>query len=104
MTASVSRFPTPGTLFSPDLGVPEASHEMVVDHARGLHEGVADRRADEGEAAPLKVLAHCIGHIRPGRHLLVRLPRVLERDAPDKPPDEVVESPELPLDPEKRLG
>src|SRR5438093_2178586 len=29
--------------------VTEAGHEMVVDQARGLHEGVTDRRADELE-------------------------------------------------------
>src|SRR5918994_2101297 len=33
----------------------EAAGEVVVDEARALHEGVADRRADEGEAAPLQI-------------------------------------------------
>src|SRR5947199_1454275 len=33
------------------LGVAEALHEMVVDHPHRLHERIADRRADEPEAA-----------------------------------------------------
>ena len=33
------------------LGVTEAVDDVVVDEAGGLHEGVADRRADEAEAA-----------------------------------------------------
>jgi hypothetical protein len=43
-----------GPLRSPQtshLGVPEAVDEVIVDHAHGLHEGVADGRAHELEAA-----------------------------------------------------
>ena len=39
-------------------GMPEARCRVVVDHADGLHERVADRRADEAEAAPPERLAH----------------------------------------------
>lgn len=45
-------------MFSPQLtsrkiSVPEARDDVVVDEAASLHERVADRRADEAEAAPL---------------------------------------------------
>ena len=35
------------------LAVAKAGDEVVVDHAGGLHEGVADRGADKTEAASL---------------------------------------------------
>ena len=41
-----------------DLGVAKAGDDVVVDHARRLHERVADGRSHEAEAAPLQVLAH----------------------------------------------
>ena len=40
-----------------DLPAAEAFDDMVVDHSRGLHVGIADRRADELKAALLEVLA-----------------------------------------------
>src|SRR3984957_428099 len=36
------------------FGVAEAVHRMVIDHAGGLHEGVADGGADKAEAALLE--------------------------------------------------
>lgn len=42
---------------APDLSVPKATDHVVVHHADSLHEGVADRRADEPEAAPLEIAA-----------------------------------------------
>ena len=54
---------------------------MVVHHASGLHEGVADRRAYEAEAALLQIFAHGVGFrrsrgnvFRPARDALHRLP------------------------------
>ena len=41
-----------------ERGVAEAGGVVVVDHAGGLHEGVADGGTDEAEAAALKVFAH----------------------------------------------
>ncbi len=41
-----------------ELSVAEALDQVVVDHADGLHEGVADRGADELEAPTLQVFAH----------------------------------------------
>jgi hypothetical protein len=39
----------------------EARGEVVVDHAAALHEGVADGRAAEVEAALAEVFAHGVG-------------------------------------------
>ena len=41
-----------------ELPVAEAAHQVVVDEPGGLHEGVADRRPDELEAAAAEVFAH----------------------------------------------
>jgi hypothetical protein len=43
---------------SGELLVAEAGGQMVVHHAYGLHEGVADGGADEGESALLQVFAY----------------------------------------------
>src|SRR6185437_5000202 len=40
------------------LLVSMAADDVVVDHARGLHEGIADGRADELEAGLLQRLGH----------------------------------------------
>jgi hypothetical protein len=40
------------------LIIPEAADQMVVDHADGLHEGVANRGADELEAVVFQRFAH----------------------------------------------
>jgi hypothetical protein len=42
---------------SKNLGIPEALGHVIVDHAGGLHERVADRRADEAEPTLLQVFA-----------------------------------------------
>ena len=44
-----------------NLGIAEAVHQMVVDHADRLHVGVDDRRSDKAEAALLQVLAERVG-------------------------------------------
>jgi hypothetical protein len=36
-----------------NLPVPKAGHQVIVDHAHGLHQGVADGGAHEGEASLL---------------------------------------------------
>src|SRR2546429_9862584 len=48
------------------LDVAEALHEMVVDHPHRLHERIADRRADEPEAAVDERGAHPIRFAGPG--------------------------------------
>ena len=89
---------------SPDLGVPEAVHEVVVDHPRGLHQGVADRRADEREPRRFRsLLIASDSPVRAGTSWRDP-PCVPDRAAPDESPDEGVEAAELPLDLEERPG
>ena len=47
-----------------------AGHEMIVDHADRLHEGIDDGRPDELEAARRKLLRHRLRQRRLRRHLL----------------------------------
>src|SRR6185503_9643838 len=89
-------------LFHPQLAVAIAAGEMVVDHAGRLHEGVADGRADEAEAALLQVLAHRV-RFGGARRDVVALAPVLDRLAADELPDVAVERAELLLHGEKRL-
>ena len=77
---------------------------MVVDHARRLHEGVADGRADEVEAALFQILAHGVRFGVCARHLLQRLPRVLLGLAADKLPDVGIKAAELAPEPPGRPG
>lgn len=41
-----------------EFRVTEAINRVVIDHATGLHKGVADGRTDKSEAALLQVFAH----------------------------------------------
>lgn len=50
------------------LGVAVAVLGVVHDHARGLHQGVADGRPDEGEPGFFQPFAHCQRLGRDGRH------------------------------------
>ena len=77
---------------------------MVVDHADGLHEGVADGGADEFEAAFFQVLAHRVGLLGRGGNLLERFPLVLNRSSADEGPDIRIETAELLLHGQKGLG
>ena len=72
--------------------MPETVHEMVVDHTGRLHERVADRRADESEAACLQRLRHRIGLSRARRHIAGTPPAIDLRRAADKGPRQCVEA------------
>src|SRR3981081_1184550 len=74
-----------------------AADDMVVDHARSLHEGVEDGRADELEAGFLQRLGHGVALGRLGRHVLETLGPVLLRLAADEAPQKLCE-PDLVLD------
>src|SRR5712664_1771745 len=74
-----------------DLAPAEAADEVVVHHARGLHEGVADRRADEGEAARLELPAQRLRHVGHRRHLPRLPPAILDRPPADLAPHPGVE-------------
>src|SRR6478672_5214154 len=90
----------------PQLSVPVALDEMVVDHPYRLHEGIADRAADEPEAAALQVLAHRVGLGRASGNILERLASVLPRLTADKAPNISVERAMLLLNGQKcfRVG
>ena len=51
--------------FSPSKTI----HNVIVDHARGLHVRIADRRADKLESALLQVFAQGIG-LSAGRRVI----------------------------------
>ena len=59
-----------------ELVVPRAGDEVVIDHAGGLHKGVADSGADECEAAFFERLAHGVGLGRRCGNLLDGSPMV----------------------------
>ncbi len=42
----------------PDLVVSKTGGEMIIDHTRCLHEGIADGRVDEGKSSVLEILTH----------------------------------------------
>ena len=64
---------------------------MIVDETGGLHECVANRRADEAEAALEQGLTELDGEIGFGRDLLEMRPAVLDGLAADEIPNEIVE-------------
>src|SRR5213075_2920315 len=55
-----------------DFVIAETGHQMVVDQAGGLHDGVDDGGADEFEAAFEQVLAQDFGRLGLGGDLLHR--------------------------------
>ena len=77
---------------------------MIVGHADGLHERVADRRSDESKAALAKVFAHRFGDGRRRRKIFGIAASAYDRFTLGESPDERVEGAELALDLEKRFG
>src|SRR5215475_8072401 len=89
-----------------ELSVTEAGEEMVVDHASGLHEGVADCGANETETTLLQIFAHSVGLFCFGWNLFVLLPGICDRLATDKLPNIRIETSKLFLHSQKsaRVG
>ena len=81
----------------------EAVDRMVVDHATGLHECVADGGAHKSEATLFEILAHSSRRLRLDRHLTERGPAVNDRFAVDELPDVGVEAAEFVLGAQKGL-
>ena len=75
--------------------VAETRNQMIVDHARALHEGVANGRADEAEAALLQIFAEGVGFGGLCREAFVGFPSVLFGLAADEAPDVGVEGAEF---------
>src|SRR5262249_44067557 len=80
----------------------ETAAQVVVHHAGGLHESVADRRAHESEASPEQIPAHRPRRVGLGRAVAMSAPRVLRRVAADELPDVGIEASVLALHRQER--
>ena len=81
----------------------KAASRVIVDEPGRLHERVADRRADEFEAAPEQIFAERVRVLRSARQVLQRPWTVHQRRTTDETPDVGVEGSELLLDGEEGL-
>jgi len=63
--------------------------EMIVDHARGLHESIDGRRADEPEAFRLQGFRNALGNLRFSRGVGKALEFVLPGRSIQLRPDEM---------------
>src|SRR5579885_2168573 len=86
------------------IGVTEAAHGVIVHQADRLHESVADRGADELEAAILQLFAHRVRFWCARGNLLGKLPAVDARLTVDELPDVAIEAALLLLYREERFG
>lgn len=68
---------------------------MIVDHADGLHQGVADGRADKVASALFEVFTHSIRLLGIGRYLSQRCPGILPGRPVHIAPEERVKRAEL---------
>src|SRR5438034_10194369 len=100
-TKSAARARPPRMMMALRISPAEAVRAVVVDHAHRLHVRVADGRADELETALQKILAQCIGLRRLHRHLVAAID---QRLSVHKTPDIGIETAELLLHREERLG
>ncbi len=76
---------------------------MIVDHTNGLHERVANRRADEREAPAFQVLTHGIRNRRVAGNVAWRFPSIGERPAINECPNILIKVADLFLDQQKNL-
>ena len=58
---------------------------MVIDHAGGLHHGIADGGTGKGETAGAQVAAHRFGFLGPRGEFAVFPEAVTDRPATDRP-------------------
>src|ERR1051326_229117 len=77
--------------FARELRVTEAVADVVVDHPRCLHEGIADGGSHEAKAESTQIAAHGVRLGRCGRNVSMTPPVRLQRLAPDKAPNVSVE-------------
>ena len=84
--------------------VPKASHQMIVDHADGLHVRVHDRAADKLEAALLEVFAEGVGFLGSCRQVLHTREPILNRLAAHETPNVLVKRAKFFLNVKKLLG
>ena len=86
-----------------DLSMPEAAHQVIIDHSGGLHKSVADRGANKVETAAFQILAHGSGFSGFCRNTLTVPPPVRDRTSTGKLPDISIKTLELFLHSQKRL-
>ena len=72
-----------------ELSVAVAILRVVHDHARGLHQRVANRRADEGETGLFQAFAHLHGDWRDRWHLGAILEMIDHRCAANERPEKL---------------
>ena len=77
---------------------------MVVHHPDSLHEGVADRGADEAESTLFQIFAQRVRFPGAAGYLPGRSPSIRLRLAADERPDVAVEGAKLFLNGQKRLA
>src|SRR5207248_1242046 len=85
-----------------DFRATKTRDEVVVHHADGLHERIADRRTDEAEAALDQGVAHGVGFARARGQLAQATPPVLLGYASHEGPEEHAEAALPLLEREKR--
>src|SRR5262249_59434226 len=73
-----------------------AVHGVIVHHAGGLHERVADRRSHEAKSAPHEIARHRLRLRGLRRHVARPAPAVLEGRASDEGPQIAIEVPDVP--------
>src|ERR1700688_2411994 len=76
---------------------------MIVDHASSLHEGIANRGANEAKTAPLQVLAQSVRFGGRGGQALRTAPPVYFGLAANEAPDVPVKAPKFIANREKGL-
>src|SRR5580704_11885357 len=84
--------------------MPEATDQVIVDHAGGLHKCVTNCRANEFEAAFSKIFAHRVGMRSAGRHVFCMLPAVLHGPAVNEVPNVSIEAAAFLLNGEEGAG
>ena len=77
--------------------IAKAAARVVVDHASGLHESVADGGSGESETAAFEVFAHLVRFACTSGQSSRSCPSVFLRLPTDELPDVAVKSPELSL-------
>ena len=90
--SKVSRASLRALLELQNLPMAEADREVIIHHPGGLHEGVADRRADEFESTPQQFLAHRVGLRRARGDFLHGAASVLDRLVIYKTPQQRAEA------------
>ena len=77
---------------------------MIVDHSNGLHERIADRRADESEPPAFQVSTQGIGDRRVTGNVLERFPAIADRSPFDELPNIRIKAADFFLKEKKSLG